>query len=58
MFHFGLIFVIWFSFEKLNLDYNQTWVKDAMGVHSYVDEVKGHQGHGLSEVKLDVGFCY
>ena len=37
-----LVFVIWVSFEKLKSDYNQTWDKDAIGVPSYVNEVKGH----------------
>ena len=36
------VFVIWVSFEKLQSDWNQTWVKDAMGVPLYVNEVKGH----------------
>ena len=33
---------MWISFEKLKFDDNQTWVKDAIGVLSYADEVKGH----------------
>ena len=59
-----LIFVIWVSFEKLKSDWNQTWVKDAMGVPLYVNEVKGHvQGQGSSEVmfggkcKIGIFFC-
>ena len=43
MFQFGKVFVIWVSFEKLTKsDHNQTWVKDAIGVPSYINEVKGH----------------
>ena len=42
MFQFGLVFVIRVSYEKLKFDYNQTWVKDAIGVPLYVNEVKGH----------------
>ena len=42
MFQFGYLFVIRVSFEKLKSDHNQTWVKDAIGVLSYVNEVKGH----------------
>ena len=30
------------SFEKLKSGYNQTWVKDAIEVPSYVNEVKGN----------------
>ena len=41
MFQFGQVFVIWISFEKLMSDYNQTWLKDAIGVPSYANEVKG-----------------
>ena len=39
---------VWLGFryssllEKLKSDYNQTWVKDAIGVPSYVYVVKGH----------------
>ena len=61
MFQYGLDFVIWVSFEKLKSDYNQTWFKDAIGVPSYVNEVKvTYQGQCSSEVKLggNVGFCY
>ena len=36
MFQFGQVFVIWVSFEKLESDYSQTWIKDAIGVPSYV----------------------
>ena len=62
-------FVIRVSFKKFKSDYNQTyvkdakgvhqtWVKDAIGVPSYVNEVKGHvQGQRLSEVKLS-GKCW
>ena len=42
MFQFGWVFVIRVSFEKLKSDHNQTWVKDAVGVPSYVNEVKDH----------------
>ena len=42
-----LVFVIWVSFEMLKSDWNQSWVKEAMGVSLYVIEVKGHeQGQG------------
>ena len=37
-----LVFVIWVSFEKLKSDWNQPWVKDAIGVLLYVNEVRGH----------------
>ena len=37
-----VFFAIWGPFEKLKSDGNQTWVKDAIGVPSYVNEVKGH----------------
>ena len=37
-----LVFVIWVAFEKLKSDCYQTWVKDAIGVPLYVNEVKGH----------------
>ena len=56
------IFVpVWLGFyysgllDKLKSGYYQTWVKDAIGVPSYVNEVKGHvmyQGQGSYEVKL------
>ena len=36
------ICICWVSFEKLMSNYNQTWVKDVIGVPSYVNEVKGH----------------
>ena len=39
---FKLVFRFWVCFEKLKSDYNQTWVKDAIGVPSYVNEVKGN----------------
>ena len=42
MFQFGQVFVIRVSFEKLKSDYNQTLVKDEIGVPSCVNEVKGH----------------
>ena len=43
MFQLDLVFIIRVSFEKLKSNYKQTWVKDAIGVPSYVvDEVKGH----------------
>ena len=45
MFQFGYVFVIRVSFEKLKFDYNQTGVKDAIGAPSYVNEVKGQEGH-------------
>ena len=37
-----LVFVIWVSFEKLKSDWRQTWVKDAIVVHLYVNGVKCH----------------
>ena len=37
-----LVFVIWVSFEKLMSDWSQAWVKDAIGVPAYVNEVKSH----------------
>ena len=37
-----LVFVICVSFEKLESDWNQTYVKDAIGVSFYVNEVKGN----------------
>ena len=37
-----LVFVIWVSFEKLKSDWNQTWVKGAIRVSLYVNEVNGH----------------
>ena len=37
-----LVLVIWVSSEKLKSDWNQTWVKDVMGVHLYLNLVKGH----------------
>ena len=40
------------SFEKLMSDYNQTWVKDAIGVPSYVNEVKDHVPSYVENVKL------
>ena len=43
-------FVIWVSFEKLKSDYNQTWVKDEIGVPSYANEVKGHVDLFLCEL--------
>ena len=46
-----LVFVIWVSFEKLKSNWNQTWVKDAIGIPLYVSKVK-YQGQGSSEVKL------
>ena len=42
MFQFGKVFVIQVSCEKLKSGDKQTWVKDAIGVLSYVNEVKGH----------------
>ena len=42
MFQFGLGFDISVYFEKLKFHYNETGVKDARGVPSYVNEVKGH----------------
>ena len=59
MFQFGSkVFVSWVSFEKLKSDYNQTWVKDAIGVSSYVNEViVTYQGQGSSGVKLG-GKCW
>ena len=54
----GRFFVIWVSFEKLKTDCNQTWVKDAIGVPSYDNEVKGHDKvKGHPEVKLG-GKCW
>ena len=38
----GYVFVIQVSFEKLKFDRNQTCVKGAMEVPSYVNQVKGH----------------
>ena len=38
----SLVFVFWGSFEKLMSDHNQTWVKDTIGVPSYVNGVIGH----------------
>ena len=53
MFQFGKVFVIRISFEKFKLDYNQTWVKDAIGVLLYVNKKNVmYQGQGPSEVKL------
>ena len=49
---FKLIFRFWVSFEKLKSDYNHTWVKDAIGVPSYVNEVKGHVELFLCELLL------
>ena len=37
-----LVFVTWVSFEKLKSNWNWTWVKDAIGVPLYVNEVEGH----------------
>ena len=48
----------WFSLfgsplKSWKSNWNQTWVKDAIGVPLYVTEVKGmYQGQGSSEVKL------
>ena len=36
------MFIIRVSFEKLKCDYNQSLVKHAIGVPSYVKEVKGN----------------
>ena len=58
---------VWLGFcylglQKLKSDYNQTWVKDAIGVPSYVDEVRGHvprvKGHLRSSLVENVGFRY
>ena len=52
-----LVFVIWFSFEKLKSNWNQTWVKNAMG-EGFLCMLMGStsnvmfQGQGSSEVKL------
>ena len=35
-----LVFLIWVAFEKLKSDWNQPWVKDAIGVPLYVNGVK------------------
>ena len=35
---FSYLGVLW----ELKSNYNQTWVKDAEGIPSYVNEVKGH----------------
>ena len=35
-----LVFVIWNSFEKFKSDWNQTWVKDAIGFLSMLMGVK------------------
>ena len=37
-----LVLVILAYFEKLKSDWNQTLVKDAMGISLYGNEVKGH----------------
>ena len=37
-----IFIILGVSFEKLKCDYNQTWVKDGIGVPSYVNEVRGH----------------
>ena len=42
MFQFVQAFVIRVSFETLKSDHTQTWVKDAVGLLSYVNEVKVH----------------
>ena len=48
------VLIIWVCFEKLKSNWNQTWVKDAIGVSLYVNEVKFHvhQVQGSSEVRL------
>ena len=47
-----LVFVIWF-FKKLKSEWNQTCIKDAVGVPLNVNEAKVmYQGQGSSEVKL------
>ena len=46
--------ITWVSFEKLMSDWNQTWIKDGIGVTLYVYEVKGNvpMSKVISEVKL------
>ena len=36
-------FFNWVSFENVKSYGNQTWVKDVIGVPSYVNEVRGHE---------------
>ena len=39
---FRLVFVIWVAFEKWKSHDKQIRIKDAIGVPSYINEVKGH----------------
>ena len=43
MFQFGQVFLFLISYEKLKSDYKLYWVREASGVRSYVNKVKGHE---------------
>ena len=47
----GIHYLDLVSFEYLKYDWSQTWVKDAVGVPLYVNEVKGHVPRSKSHLR-------